>query len=181
MMYKKGFTIFVAVVVSGLLLLVVLSISNIALKETILSGAGRESELAFYAADSGVECALFWDWRNPGNTAFMSPVQQIDCGVDVTYALPNTGGVGYVQSEYPSFDPGDPQSLNKPLCSSVVSGSRPMVSNFTIDFENGTCAQVRVEKCYNGAVLETSIESQGRSSCDITNLRRFERGIEVFY
>lgn len=179
MMYKKGFTIFIAVVVSGLLLIVVLSISNIALKETILSGAGRESELAFYAADSGVECALFWDWRNSsGNPAFTSPVQDINCGVDVDYISP-TGGVGYEPNDYPGFDPGDPGSDSKPSC--LGGAFSPMVSDFIVNFENGTCAQVRVEKCYNGSVLETTIESQGRSSCNVADPRRFERGIEVFY
>lgn len=38
-----------------------LSVYNILSKEIQLSDLGRESEIAFYAADSGGECALYWD------------------------------------------------------------------------------------------------------------------------
>lgn len=179
----SGFTIFLAVIVSGLLLLVVLSISNLALKETILSGAGRESELAFFAADSGVECALFWDYQNPDPAtgfqreqgAFISPIQSIDCGAGVTYQNPATG-VGFDPADYPSFDPGDPFSLNKPIC-----GVNPVQSNFTVSFDNSTCALLSVSKCYDGTTLKTQIESRGRSSCDVSDPRRFERAIRVIY
>jgi hypothetical protein len=33
------------------------------LKETKLSFAGKESQYAFYAADSGLECTLYWDYQ----------------------------------------------------------------------------------------------------------------------
>lgn len=182
-LFTSGFTIFLAVIVSGLLLLVVLSISNLALKETILSGAGRESELAFFAADSGVECALFWDYQNPDPVtgfqreqgAFISPIQNIECGAGVTYQSPSIG-VGFNPADYPSFDPGDPFSINKPVCN-----IDPVVSNFTVTFDNGTCTILSVSKCYDGTTLKTQIESRGRSSCDLADPRRFERAIRVIY
>lgn len=175
----RGFTIFLAVIISGLLLLVVLSISNLALKETILSGAGRESELAFFAADSGVECALFWDYQNPGyaQSAFVSPIQPIQCGSgSVSYQIPATG-VGFDPGgPFSGFDAGDPNSPNKPVC-----GVNPMTSTFTVSFDNGTCTAISVQKCYSGSTLKTQIESRGRSSCDLSNSRRFERAIRVIY
>jgi hypothetical protein len=58
---KKGFTLLLAVLISSLLLTIGLSIFNIAFKELTLSSSARESVSAFYAADSGAECALFWD------------------------------------------------------------------------------------------------------------------------
>jgi hypothetical protein len=60
----KGFTLFVALVVSSMLLAVGFSLSNIILKQLIFSSSGKESQLAFYAADSGAECALFWDRKD---------------------------------------------------------------------------------------------------------------------
>ena len=33
-------------------------------KEVILSSIGRDSQFAFYSADAGSECALFWDFRH---------------------------------------------------------------------------------------------------------------------
>ena len=38
-----------------------ISIYNITLKELILSSYGRNSQFAFYAADTGLECALYWN------------------------------------------------------------------------------------------------------------------------
>ena len=58
---KKGFTLLLAVLISSLMLTIGLSIFNIAFKELTLSSSARESVIAFYAADSGAECALFWD------------------------------------------------------------------------------------------------------------------------
>lgn len=188
---QKGFTIFIAVIVSSLLLLVTLAISNIALKETILSSAGKESEMAFYAADSGIECALFWDYQNPNpsstepqgdRSAFLSPLQAIQCGsvsMPVTYQSPATG-VGFDPATYPGFDVLNPDSPSKPLCS----GS-PMQSVFTATFDDQTCAIVTVRKCYINAtdqIPKTTIESRGQSSCNNpTNPRRFERAIRVIY
>lgn len=56
-----GFTLLVAVLAGSLLFSAGMAIANIALRELALSSAGRESQFAFYAADTGTECALYWD------------------------------------------------------------------------------------------------------------------------
>jgi len=58
---EGGFTLLFAAFTSSLLLAISLSILNISLKESQLTGIARESQFAFYAADAGVECALYWD------------------------------------------------------------------------------------------------------------------------
>ena len=58
---KKGFALLFSVLISSLLLTIGLSIFSIALKELAISTAARQSVHAFYAADSGRECALYWD------------------------------------------------------------------------------------------------------------------------
>lgn len=58
---EKGVTLFIAVVVSSLLLFISFFIVNLTIKNTMLSGLSRESQIAFYAADAGLECALYWD------------------------------------------------------------------------------------------------------------------------
>ncbi len=60
-MKKRGFVLLFAVLISGVVLAIGLGIANIAIKEIIFSAVGRESQVAFYAADSGRECALYWD------------------------------------------------------------------------------------------------------------------------
>jgi Tfp pilus assembly protein PilX len=77
-MKNQGFTLFIAIVVTGTLLVISTGIINIALKQSSISGSGRESQNAFYAADTGMECALFWDVKNPsGNTAFATSTGSI--------------------------------------------------------------------------------------------------------
>jgi hypothetical protein len=93
--FSRGFTLFYAVLVSSLLLAIGLAVLNITYKEFVLSSGARDSETAFYAADTALECALYWDgnahafgfygdslaeglvgfWRfedNPGETAIDS-------------------------------------------------------------------------------------------------------------
>lgn len=57
----RGFTLLFAVLIGSLLFTLGISISNIALKEIVLSAAGKNSERAFFSADTGTECALYWD------------------------------------------------------------------------------------------------------------------------
>jgi len=81
---NRGITIYIAVTITAALILVSFAIINITLKQIALSGAGRDSQAAFYAADSGIECALYWNLRNPtspGMSAFATstPLQNINC------------------------------------------------------------------------------------------------------
>jgi Tfp pilus assembly protein PilX len=60
---KKGFTLLMAILISSVLLLLGASMFQFATKQIILSSIGRDSQFAFYAADTGAECALYWDYR----------------------------------------------------------------------------------------------------------------------
>src|SRR3989344_1862024 len=60
---RDGFTILVAAVTASILLVIAMSIGGIALKEKILSTSGKESQIAFYAADAAMECALYLDQK----------------------------------------------------------------------------------------------------------------------
>lgn len=55
---NKGFVILFAILISALVLTIGVGIFRITLKETILSSAARESMIAFFASDGGLECAL---------------------------------------------------------------------------------------------------------------------------
>lgn len=58
---NKGFVILFAVLVSTIILIITAGIFNFAIKSSILSSYAEESQIAFYAADTGMECALYWD------------------------------------------------------------------------------------------------------------------------
>ena len=66
---EKGYTLLFAVLVSSLVLAIGISILNVSKKEFLLATSARDSSEAFYAADSGLECAVYNDvatsnWAN---------------------------------------------------------------------------------------------------------------------
>lgn len=75
----RGFTILLAALVSSVVLALGVAVFQIAYKQLLLSTIGRDSQHAFYAADSGAECALYWDARHD---YFAMPPPAIDafCG-----------------------------------------------------------------------------------------------------
>jgi Tfp pilus assembly protein PilX len=60
---KRGFTLLLAALIASIVLSLGSSIFLIAQKQVALSALGRDSQFAFYAADTGAECALYWDLR----------------------------------------------------------------------------------------------------------------------
>ncbi len=65
---SRGFTLLLAALVASIVLSIGTAIYSIAQKQVTLASLGRDSQYAFYAADTAAECALFWDDRP--NTAF---------------------------------------------------------------------------------------------------------------
>ncbi|HET9641281.1 MAG TPA: SPRY domain-containing protein [Candidatus Paceibacterota bacterium] len=60
---KRGFALFVAIVFMSVMLLFGMALASIGYKQQILASSAVESQYAFYAADAGLECALYADQR----------------------------------------------------------------------------------------------------------------------
>jgi len=58
---KSGFAMLFAVMIASFLITLGISIFSISLKEIQMATAARDSQIAYYAADSARECALYWD------------------------------------------------------------------------------------------------------------------------
>lgn len=56
---REGFVILFTILISAIILMIGAGIFAIATRETVLSSTAREAQAAFYAADAGVECALY--------------------------------------------------------------------------------------------------------------------------
>src|SRR3989344_8638979 len=88
--YKTGgYALMLSIVVSSIVLSIGLSLFNIVQKELILSATGRDSQFAFYSADGGIECALYWDIKQlalPANLAESqgdnSPTEPVHTGTE---------------------------------------------------------------------------------------------------
>lgn len=100
---SPGFTILLAALIASLVLALGISVFTIAQKQLILSSIGRNSQYAFYAADTAAECALYWDVRE---SVFdpAAPVTPIECDADATVDITNDGGSYPVTYEF-EFEP----------------------------------------------------------------------------
>jgi hypothetical protein len=166
---SKGFALLFAVLASSLLLSIGLSIFTLTVKELTLSAYGRESQFSFYAADSGAECALYWDIKGNSGQTFatsssdMTGASSIMCG---NTSLPLTV---------------------------VSSDSRNETETFSMplnDIANTSyCAVVIISKTDpNGTGLSaTAIDSRGYNVCNSSaqptwgNPNLVERALKVSY
>ena len=57
---QAGFALLISLVVVGVVISVGLSILDLSIKQVRLSSNATESELAFHAANAGMECARYW-------------------------------------------------------------------------------------------------------------------------
>jgi len=58
---KKGFALLVSVIFMSVMLSFGLTLASLAYKQQVLASSAIESQYAFYAADSAMECALYAD------------------------------------------------------------------------------------------------------------------------
>ncbi len=157
---SRGFTLFIAVIVSSLFLAIAFSLASLSIKQQIISSIGKESQFAFYAADTGIECAFYWDFK--GTDVFATSTQSI-----------------------PSFSGVNCNGRDIATNWDIVRDATQAKTTFAFNFSpQPYCTVVTVEKI--GTL--TTIESRGYnnaslsgSSCTSSNPRTVERAIRVNY
>ena len=154
-----GFTVLFAVIVSSLILALGLGIVAITMKEVKLSGSGRDSQLAFYAADSGSECAMYHDIVNGVFPTSTSPTFNLEKCNNQIISATSTGD-------------GSSATTTFQMC---------MQYNNGVCVKNKPCADVSVYKYMDGVDQKTTIDARGYNTCDTANTRRLERGYSVKY
>lgn len=175
---NEGFALLIAVLVSSVVLAVGISMINITLKEYLFSGIGRESEIAFYAADAGMECALYWDTSSQGGKFNIGAnVSNVSC-MGVSSASndgPPTGNNnGVVQSGEQITTQFEWISSGQPVCSKIGITKYYDPSNPVSMGTLGTCAA--------GATC-TQVEARGynRPCAGLTSPRVVERALRASY
>ncbi len=63
--FRSGFALLFAVTIASLLLSIALGVANVALREVRFSTNGRDTNDAFFAADTGIEFAIYTDETSP--------------------------------------------------------------------------------------------------------------------
>lgn len=100
---SRGFTLLLSALISSIVLALGVSIFGIAQKQVMLSSMGRDSQFAFYTADTGAECGLYWDVRHQLFST-SSPPAQITC--DGQTVLVNSSGTWPPMTFEFQFEPG---------------------------------------------------------------------------
>lgn len=59
--HNRAFAVLFSIMLASFLITLGISIFSISLKETMITTSVRDSQIAYYAADSARECALYWD------------------------------------------------------------------------------------------------------------------------
>jgi hypothetical protein len=57
----RGFVALFTVLIAGIVLAMAIGIASVTYKELVLSSEARDANIAFFAADTGAECGLYWD------------------------------------------------------------------------------------------------------------------------
>lgn len=102
----RAFTLLMSVLVSSVLLALGYEIYNLAVKEVKLSSAGRESQFAFFAADTGIECSLYLDTKFDAFST-TSPLTEVPCGVSTSSVTRLISGDSYITTFSFSLGSGD--------------------------------------------------------------------------
>lgn len=83
---KRGFALLIAVIFMSVMLAFGLALASLSYKQQILASIATQSQYAFYAADAGLECALYAD-QQLGTLAYNSDpsavAPAITCGGDL--------------------------------------------------------------------------------------------------
>lgn len=90
---EKGFVMLYTMILSSIILAISIGILNVALKETNFSISARAANEAFFAADTGAECALYYDRIN--NNAFSGTLDSMQCGLQNQNIQLNPIGDGF--------------------------------------------------------------------------------------
>lgn len=156
----------IAVVLSAVAAAVTITLTELAYKNLLLSSAAKESQYAFYAADSALECALYWDNGASGHKKFSfnaSPASPsgVACPTDSGSAIAFTA----------SYDSGNNRTIYQ------SSGWFPV--------NNGQCATLSIYKLGAPDAQENTTYMYANGvdvpCTELSNPRAIERGLKASY
>jgi len=153
----RGITLLIAVIFSTVVLSVALALLDVSYKQQVLASTAKQSQSAFYSADTLMECALYWDQKINAFDYF-SPNTTITCGTQ-TVTLPIVTAVGNTKTT--TF------TVPCPAGGSTVLGTVTVVKTTGA----ATCSTTGTSCIY----------ATGYSTCNAGDLRRIERGLKVIY
>jgi len=81
---RRGFALLYAVMISSIILAITLGVMDVATQEIKFGTSAKDTDDAFFAADTGAECALYYDRLAPTNNAFTGTATMSCAGNTIT-------------------------------------------------------------------------------------------------
>jgi len=81
---NRGFVLLFVVMLSSIILAIALGVADISLKEIKFGTSAKDTNEAFFAADTGAECTLYYDRSAPENNAFIGTASMNCAGSNIT-------------------------------------------------------------------------------------------------
>lgn len=161
---QRGFTLLLAALVASVVLALGAAIFQIAQKQLALSSIGRDSQFAFYAADTAAECALYWDFRFD----YFAPEPPPDTD-------PQCDGISMNVTTTDGTPPSYPYTKSSEKMNFFINASPA-----------GYCAEVFVRKEFDQSTdsVKTTIHADGYSvdcASISTSLHALQRSVELQY
>ena len=157
---QKGYAILFTIVIVSAISVITAGLSNAAYKQLILSSLAKDSQAAFYQADTASDCALYADRV----VAIEHP----------ELILNNS-----------DWSCGDTSGANNLKFTNGTSGGFSIDPKSPADGGSTPCFRIEVAKTTTGvspnAITTTKISAKGYNICDKTNLRTVEREIQTSY
>jgi hypothetical protein len=170
---KNGFTLFFAMLAASLALAVGLAVYDLTARELDISATATQSQYAIYAADTGAECALYWDTH---------------------YSNAGTNNNGGSSSAFATSSADTLAATSGVICNgqdvaavpwTVAGAAGAATTTFSLTIPNATsnptqtyCATVVVAKY--GSPSQTTVVAHGYNSCNGGPLQ-LERALQVTY
>lgn len=148
---NRGIALLFTLLIVGVAISISIGVFNIILGELEIGEGARESMRAFFAADSGVECILYWDLK--GSAFVFDKEKAITC-----------------MGSSPSFSRSS-QTVDE-KAATVYQSSTPFI------LSNEACVSLTVIKFSDGS---SRIAALGENICNPAASRVVQRGIEVNY
>ena len=157
MQNPRGFTLLVSILLATVAVTLGVSLLDRSYQQVILSSTAKQSQYGFYAADTAMECALYWDQK--------------------------VNAFKYTTGEI--YDPNKIRCQGNPILSyttgffgSGASQHRRTMFDMQCGSTGTSNGRVTIYKYTSGTTI---IYANGFSSSSAQDQRRVERGLKVFY
>ena len=190
-----GYTLLFAVLVSSIVLAVALSILSISRKEFLLSSSARESAYSFYAADTGMECAHYYD-VNTSLFKSTSTSAQYNDNAASGQLQPLATNLSITQMSCAGSVIQIPNTSTDGITTTAIGNTLQLPVTIQYDFwvpihnlvqNTDACAVVSIFKKYskNGAgnqIVDTDVSSKGYNvACGVNSPKKVERNLVLSY